>query len=124
MDADLVNGIPPTPRGLLWMIGSRSAEKPLLSLQRFQNENAKLPSREDQRRRLIRRNETSRRDDEEGSGAGVEPGIKARAVVISLSYEPGFSMVCSHDLIGDLTGAARGIFTIHVKGAPTESEFG
>jgi hypothetical protein len=42
-------------------------------------------------------------------------------VVISLSYEPGFSMVCSHDLIGDLTGAARGIFTIHVKGAPTES---
>lgn len=25
MDADLVKGLPPTPRGLLWMIGSRSA---------------------------------------------------------------------------------------------------
>lgn len=53
----------------------------------------------------------------------MEPGIKARAVAISLSYEPGFSLVCSYDVIGDLTGAARDIVTIHAKGAPTESEF-
>ncbi|MDE0860048.1 MAG: hypothetical protein OSA93_07800 [Akkermansiaceae bacterium] len=44
-------------------------------------------------------------------------------MAISLSYEPGFSLVCSYDVIGDLTGAARDIVTIHAKGAPTESEF-